>query len=94
MTEHASLNQHVLYLITCAAPPAQRLQDFILQAQAAHWDVCVIATPQATRFIDIPALTQLTGHLVRVDYKLPGEADPLPKADAILPDRVGLSPCH
>jgi phosphopantothenoylcysteine synthetase/decarboxylase len=76
--------QRVLYLITCAAPSAQRLQDFIVHAQAAGWDVCVIATPQATRFIDIPELTHLTGHLVRSEYKLPGEADPLPKADAIL----------
>jgi phosphopantothenoylcysteine synthetase/decarboxylase len=44
----------------------------------------VIATPQATRFIDIPELMQLTGHLVRSEYKLPGEADPLPRADAVL----------
>lgn len=26
----------------------------------------------------------LTGHVVRTDYKLPGEADPLPKADVLL----------
>jgi phosphopantothenoylcysteine decarboxylase len=29
-------------------------------------------------------LAQLTGHVVRTDYKLPWEADPLPKADAML----------
>jgi len=42
----------VLYLVVCAAPPAQQIHDFVLLAQAAHWDVCVIATPQATQFID------------------------------------------
>jgi phosphopantothenoylcysteine synthetase/decarboxylase len=30
------------------------------------------------------AIAKLSGHLVRTDYKLPGEADPLPKADAML----------
>lgn len=74
----------VLYVITCAAPLAQHIHEFIVQAQSAQWDVCLIATPQATKFIDIPALTSLTGHPVRTDYKLPGEADPLPKADAIV----------
>jgi phosphopantothenoylcysteine synthetase/decarboxylase len=52
--------------------------------QAAGWDVCVIASPQATRWIDISTLEVLTGHVVRADYRLPGEADPLPKAEAIL----------
>ncbi|WP_220208382.1 hypothetical protein [Reticulibacter mediterranei] len=42
--------------------------------------MCVIATPQATRWIDAPTLEQLTGHSVRSDYKLPDEADPLPPA--------------
>ena len=73
-----------LYLMVCAAPPASRTSEVIPALQAAGWDVCVIATPQATRWIDIPALEHLTGRLVRTDYKLPGEADPLPPAEAIL----------
>lgn len=84
MTDVPQHDKAILYLILCAAPPAQRMQDFILLAQRAGWDVCVIATPQATRFIDIPALATLTGYPVRSEYKLPGEADALPKADAIL----------
>ncbi len=84
MTESHQTKQGVLYLIICAAPPAQCMQDFITNAQAAGWDVCVIATPQATRFINMPELANLTGHIVRSDYKLPGEADPLPKADVIV----------
>jgi len=77
-------NTGVLYLVICAAPPAQHMHHFIPVLQAAEWDVCVIATPQATRWIQIPNLEVLTGHSVRTDYKLPGEADPLPKADALL----------
>ncbi|GCE09490.1 flavoprotein [Dictyobacter aurantiacus] len=74
----------VLYMIVCAAPPAETIDEFIRQVQQAGWDVCVIATPHATRWIDMPTLETLTGHVVRVDYKLPGEGDPLPKADAII----------
>jgi phosphopantothenoylcysteine decarboxylase len=84
MSETVSQSRPVLYLMICAAPPAQQIHEFILLLQANRWDVCAIATPQATRWINIPLLEKLTGHIVRTDYKLPGEADPLPKADAIL----------
>lgn len=77
-------NKPVLYLIICAAPPAQQIHEFIPVLQSRGWDVCVIATPQATRWLQTKDLEAITGHIVRVDYKLPGEADPLPKADAIL----------
>ena len=30
------------------------------------------------------AIAKLSGHVIRTDYKLPWEADPLPKADAML----------
>ncbi len=46
----------VLYIISCASRPAQRVQDLVIMAQAEGWDVCVIATPQATKFVDIPLL--------------------------------------
>lgn len=74
----------VLYLIICAAPPAGQTTERVALLQAAGWDVCVIATPQATRWIDQATLEVVTGHPVRSEYKMPGEADPLPKADAIL----------
>ncbi len=76
--------KRVLYLMLCAAPPAQSMHEHIPALQAQGWDVCVIATPQATRWIQRENLEAMTGHSVRTDYKLPGEADPLPKADAIL----------
>ncbi|GCE50634.1 flavoprotein [Thermosporothrix hazakensis] len=74
----------VLYLLVCAAPPAHETKTVVRALQQAGWDVWVIATPQATRWIDMTALTQLTGHPARSDYRLPGEADPLPPAHAIL----------
>jgi phosphopantothenoylcysteine decarboxylase len=80
-----SLKQtHVVYLLLCAAPPAQHAHHFVTLLQQAGWQVCVIATPQASRWIDSATLEQQTGYPVRTDYKLPGEADPLPPADAML----------
>jgi phosphopantothenoylcysteine synthetase/decarboxylase len=80
----ASVSSRVLYLIVCAAPPAQQTADVVPMLQAEGWDVCVIASPQASRWMDLSTLAHLSGHVARTDYKLPGEADPLPKADAIL----------
>src|SRR6266496_4941156 len=84
MSELASPRSPILYLIVCAAPPAQQTQEVVPLLQAAGWDVCVIATPQAARWMKIEALVELSGHIVRTDYKLPGEADLLPKANAML----------
>lgn len=80
----AALHKPVLYVIVCAAPPARNIHAFIERTLYLGWDTCVIATLQATRWIDIAALEALTGHPVRTDYKLPGEGDPLPKADAMI----------
>jgi phosphopantothenoylcysteine decarboxylase len=82
--ERILLATPVLYLMVCAAPPAQQTSNIVPLLQAVGWDVCVLATPQASRWIDQLELAELTGHVVRTEYKLPGEADPLPKADAIL----------
>jgi phosphopantothenoylcysteine synthetase/decarboxylase len=73
----------VLYLIICAAPPARDALILVKLAQAAGWDACVIATPSARSFTDMPALEAATGHPVRSDYKKPDEPDVLPPPDAI-----------
>lgn len=83
MKEAQALTRGVLYVITCAAPPAQRIHEFVLLAQKAQWTVCLIATPHALNFIDKPLLEQLTGYPVRSMYKRPEEPDVLPRADAI-----------
>jgi phosphopantothenoylcysteine synthetase/decarboxylase len=73
-----------LYVIVCAAPPAREVHTLVDLAQRAGWDVCVIATPAATRFVDGPALEARTRHSVRSEYKRFGEPDVLPPPDAII----------
>lgn len=73
-----------LYVIACAAPPAREINRLVMPAQEAGWDVCVLATPSAIRFMDSAALEKRTGHPVRSDYKQPGTEDVLPPPDAII----------
>ena len=83
----------VLYLIGCTAPPVQHSATAIKLAQEAGWDVCLVLTPRAARWLadEIPALETLTGHPVRTDYKMPGEKDVLPPANAILAAPITLN---
>lgn len=76
----------VLYVVCCAAPPALSSEGLIVRAQARGWDVCLICTPTAARWLqaDLPGLANLTRHPVRSQYKLPEEPDLLPPADAML----------
>lgn len=78
------MRRGVLYVVACAAPPAERAAELVRLAQADGWDVCVLLTPSARRFTDPVALERLTGHPVRSEYKNPGEPDVLPPADAII----------
>lgn len=71
-------------MIACAASSSTLVPNLVVQAQAAAWKVCVITTPQGTKFLDIPLLEQLTDYLVRSEYKRPEEPDVLPRADAIV----------
>ncbi|MEU1434098.1 flavoprotein [Streptomyces sp. NPDC005786] len=75
-----------LYLFGCAAPPVLDISGVIEEAQGRGWDVCLGLTPTAARWLGdaLPALEELTGHPVRWEYKLPGEVDVWPWADAIL----------
>ncbi|MEU0743971.1 flavoprotein [Streptomyces sp. NPDC006134] len=84
------MTTRTLYLISCAAPPARRLEIPIRAAQKAGWDVCTILTPSAYRWAsedaegEVEALESLTGHPVRHQYKLPSQDDVLPAPDALL----------
>jgi len=84
MTETKPSLRGVLYVITCGSSSASLVEGFVKQAQATGWDVCVIVTPHATKFVDVPRLAQLTGHPVRSEYKRPEEPDVLPRANAIV----------
>ncbi|MER6606446.1 flavoprotein [Streptomyces sp. NPDC000927] len=76
----------VLYLIACAAGPTEYVDKGVGLAQARGWDTCLVLTPSAARWWEprLGELEALTGHRVRSQYKLPGERDALPKADAML----------
>lgn len=80
------MNDGVLYVIACAAPPVQHIGALITKARTRGFDVCLICTPTAATWLasGIAALAELTGHPVRSTYKLPAEPDVLPPADAML----------
>jgi phosphopantothenoylcysteine synthetase/decarboxylase len=74
----------VVYVIACGSRSSADLAPFVSGLQADGWDVCVVATPSALKFIDMAKLAELTGHVVRYDYKQPDEPDVLPPADAMV----------
>jgi len=41
----AQVRRRVLYVVVCAAPSASEVHELVKLAQAAGWEVCVIATP-------------------------------------------------
>lgn len=74
----------VLYVIVCGSPVARHVGRLVTLAQRVGWEVCLIATPDGRKFVDVTALSQQTGHPVRSGYKQPGEPDLLPPANAIV----------
>ncbi len=79
----ASQPTRVLYLVVCAAPPAQAIGELVELLQIQGWTVCIMATPRATGWIDCAMLAEQTGYPVRHDYKRSDDPDALPLADAI-----------
>lgn len=73
----------VLHVIVCAAGVACDVGRLITAAQEQHWDVGVVATPYALGFIDQTAIEARTGYPIRSAWRKPGDARPLPPADAI-----------
>ncbi|MEU1030703.1 flavoprotein [Streptomyces mirabilis] len=72
-----------LYVVVCACGLAGDVGKLITAAQERHWDVGVIATPQGLGFLDTEAIEAQTGFPIRSAWRTPGEARPLPPADAI-----------
>ncbi len=77
----------VLYVVACGGYVAGQLDGFIRTLQAQGWEVCVIATPSALKFMNIDRLEDLIGRIVRTDFKQPDEPDilPAPNAVAVIP---------
>ena len=74
----------VLYVLVCGSPMARDVGVLVELAQRDGWDVCVITTPDGSKFVDANALQAQTGHPVRTYYKKPGEPDVLPAPDAMI----------
>jgi hypothetical protein len=76
----------VLYIVAGGAAPVAGVSALVTAARQRGWDTCLIMTPTAARWLadDLPGLADRTGHPVRSAYKLPGEPDVLPPADAML----------
>src|SRR5688500_10560126 len=74
----------VIYVIACGGRPAGDLSTFVTDLRADGWEVCVVATPAGLKFMDTERLRDLTGHVVRSDYKQPDEPDVLPPPDAMV----------
>ncbi|GAA3820852.1 flavoprotein [Streptomyces coacervatus] len=72
-----------LYVVVCACGIAGNVGKLITAAQERHWDVGVIATPQGLGFLDTEAIQAQTGYPIRSAWRTPGEARPLPPADAV-----------
>ena len=84
MTETSPSRRPVLYIVACGGRPAGHLAAFVSFAQGEGWDVCVVVTPDGTKFLDMAPLAELTGHPVRAHYKHPDEPDVLPLPDAFV----------
>jgi phosphopantothenoylcysteine synthetase/decarboxylase len=76
--------RRILYVIACGSPVARNISHLVTLAHHDGWDVCVIATPDGRKFVDVTALARQTGHPVRTYYKNPGDPDVLPPADAMI----------
>jgi phosphopantothenoylcysteine synthetase/decarboxylase len=76
--------RRVLYLVVCAAPAAADVEIFVRLAQDAGWRVLVITTPMGRRFVDVDRLAAVTEEPVRTEYRMPGEPNELPGADAVV----------
>jgi phosphopantothenoylcysteine decarboxylase len=74
----------VLYLIICAAPPAEHIVRSIAVLQETGWDVCAVATPAALAWTDTHGLHEATGHPVRSEFRGPHEPEFVPRGDAVL----------
>src|SRR5579859_501711 len=84
MNENKQVISGVLYIISCGCSSASLTENLVVQAQTIGWSVCLIATPNGKKFLNVPRLAQITGYPIRSEYKQPDEPDLLPRADALV----------
>lgn len=69
--------QKVVCAIVWGVPPARDVGKLVDRAQADGQDVCVTASLDGRRFIDVDALSAKIGHTVHSEYKQPYTTDEL-----------------
>ncbi|MFR9728196.1 flavoprotein [Saccharopolyspora sp. MS10] len=74
----------MLYALAMGSPAARDIGKLVELAHADGWEVCVVASPDGARFLDVEALAEKTGHPVRSTYKAPAAPDALPPADGMI----------
>ncbi|MGC4749016.1 flavoprotein [Micromonospora sp. DT201] len=74
----------VLYLVVCAAGPAEHIDELVDLLIADGWQVCMIVSPTAAPWLDREALQDKTGYLVRVEWRMPGDPEPHPPANVVV----------
>jgi len=80
----AGVSDPVLYIVVCGGRPATDLGGHVEQLRADGWDTCVIATPSARKFMHTDRLADVSGHVVRYDFKQPDEPDALAAPDVVI----------
>lgn len=78
------MTTRVVYLVVCAAPPAQAISELVALLKEQDWTVCVITTLRAAGWVDTKGLTEQTGYPVRHDHKGPDDPGVSPMADTIV----------
>jgi phosphopantothenoylcysteine synthetase/decarboxylase len=74
----------LVYIVVCAAPPAARVEEFVVLARVRGWKVAAIASPDAVPFIDVEGMERATGYPVRSTWRRPDEPSSVPDADAVV----------
>ena len=77
------MTDRLLYVIACAAPPAQDLHLVAPHMRSLGWALCIVPTPDAIPFLDLAALRAQTTVPIRSEYRCPDEGK-LPPPDAML----------
>ncbi|MFF8031564.1 flavoprotein [Streptomyces sp. NPDC016626] len=83
MTDPTAPGEKPFLHVVCAAGVAADVGGLMTAARQRGWEVGVVATPQGLAFLDVTAVQERTGHPIRSAWRTPGEARPLPPADAI-----------
>jgi len=73
-----------LYLVLSGAPAPEGTPELVRLLQGDGWRVVCFSTPMGVHFHDTAELVQLTGAPVRTEYRMPGEGEGSPPADAVL----------